>query len=358
MTNQITIGDVFERLKTEFFPSPSTKLETLCRERELGLKQYIQISQQMIHDHMEYRSGFKDKLIYWKNDRIETHIKNLCEYIELLAFELEKIKIEGHCKNNNIPSFLPFEPDYTFLMNNSLHGSIISDLMWAGDITVADAVKLSNGKLKLQSLQKYLPDKMKMIKEQIIPYLKKSRYKRHVSSINEVLLCQQHNLHLASNLLLMTTIEGMVRDLAEYLNNKQNLNHNLRHEKFNSLDSLLRKGNWKKDYQITETELQILTQSKPPLVMNYSLPIDFRKLGFSVPSNLNEWKEFKGIGNHKIKINLKTRLDFLRRRFKDDRDLIFHGQKSEYGTNWYLFVNFSSLSQVFETLKYYDLLYD
>ena len=58
------------------------------------------------------------------------------------------------------------------------------------------------------------------------------------------------------------------------------------------------------------------------------------------------------------KINLKTRLDFLRRRFKDDRDLILHGVEHNYSTKWNLFLNFSALSHVYEVICYYDNLYD
>jgi hypothetical protein len=60
----------------------------------------------------------------------------------------------------------------------------------------------------------------------------------------------------------------------------------------------------------------------------------------------------------KVKVNLKTRLDFLRRRFKDDRDLILHGLQDDYGRGWNLFLNFSALSHVYAVLKYYDDLYN
>ena len=88
----------------------------------------------------------------------------------------------------------------------------------------------------------------------------------------------------------------------------------------------------------------MLTRSKPPLVYNHSIPIDFERLniGFGIT----------------IKINLKTRLDFLRKRFKEDRDLILHGLESEYGSNWHLFINFSALAQVHKAVTYYDKLHE
>ncbi|MDH5475088.1 MAG: hypothetical protein OEX22_05295 [Cyclobacteriaceae bacterium] len=196
----------------------------------------------------------------------------------------------------------------------------------------------------INSLGRHLPRKIEKVKNNVIPYLKESRYKRHVSSLEEVLNCSENNLNKACNLLLLTTIEGIVRDLAEFLNEKQNLKLDLNHPKFNSLDSLLRNGNWDDDYEIDEIELHTYTQSKEPILQNYSKPLSVSE-------------KIQRLSNSKIKINLKTRLDFLRRRFKEDRDLILHGQTSEYGSKWHLFTTFSALWQVYLTIKHYDDLY-
>ncbi len=342
-SNELTIGEVMERLKIDFFPNPSNQLERLCSERELGIKQYIVIAHEMVMQHIDYRNALEGRIRHWIDDRIYNHIKNLSEYIDLLAKELDKERIIGHCSQQSKFLFTAFDPDFTFLLFNSVHSSIISDIMWSGDISVEDAVDLAAGKLDLETLGKYLPEKIKFIKSEFLPYLKNSKYSRHTEAINEVLQCEKKGLNRACNLLLLTTIEGLVRDLAEFLNEQQELNTDLKHEKFNSLDSLLRNGNWKEDFEISRTDLEMLQQSKPPYVVNYSIPIDFERVGT--------------IGEPKIKINLKTRLDFLRRRFKEDRDMILHGQYSEYGSNWHLYVNFSCLQQVMRTLKDYDKLY-
>ena len=333
MSKRITIGDIIERLKTELFPNPKTELEKLCREREMLVKQYLNITHQLIMQNINYRTNYEGKLPHWKDNRVDNHIKNLSEHTELLALELDKDK----------SMFNTFEPDYMFLMFNSVHGSILSDIMWAGDITMFDTIELSTGNLDFEELGKYLPNKIQSVKGRFIPYLKESMYQRHVEAMEEVLKCADQKMFRACNLLLMTVIEGIVRDLAHFLNEKQELNYDLTSEKFNSLDSLLRKGEWKEDYEISISKLEMLTRSKAPIVLNYSIPVNFEKLGI-------------GFGK-KTKINLKTRLDFLRRRFKEDRDLILHGLSSEYGSNWHLFIDFSALGQVFETMQYYDKLY-
>jgi hypothetical protein len=98
----------------------------------------------------------------------------------------------------------------------------------------------------------------------------------------------------------------IVRDLSKYLVDKQDLQVDVNDKKYNSLDSLLRKIPWKDDFEIDPSTHEMLKQDKEPLVFNYSMPMDFEKLEFR---------------SNTIRINLKSRLDFLRRRFKEDRDL-------------------------------------
>ena len=344
MREEISIGEVMERLKNELFPNPTNEFDQLCQQRELLIKEYLLIALNLVKQNFEYRSNYEGKIPHWKDGRIEEQVKNLCKYIELLALELDREKIIGHCQFKDKPMFNAFEPDYTFLMFNTVHGSILSDIMWSGDITVKDSIDISSGNLNIKELGRYLPTKIEWTKNTMLPYLKNSsKFKRHYETLAEVVKCADQGLIRACNLLLMTAIEGIVRDLASILNLKQNLNHDLSSAKFNSLDNLLRQGDWVEDYEIGMSEYEMLTRSKPPLVLNYSVPLDFKKLNI-------------GLG-FTTKINLKTRLDFLRRRFKEDRDLILHGQDSEYGSNWHLFVNFSALFEVHKTLIYYDRLY-
>ncbi|UWX56366.1 hypothetical protein NYZ99_09260 [Maribacter litopenaei] len=142
-------------------------------------------------------------------------------------------------------------------------------------------------------------------------------------------ICKTYEIksYRACNLLILTSIEGIVRTLGQYLIDKQNLEIDLNQE-FNSLDSYLRKISWKPDYEISDTKYKLLTGDW-----------DFKRDNIDPLKNIN--------------INLKQRLDFLRRRFKEDRDMILHGLESDYGKEWHLFVNFSALEQVYETFEYY-----
>jgi len=51
-----------------------------------------------------------------------------------------------------------------------------------------------------------------------------------------------------------------------------------------------------------------------------------------------------------VEISIKTRLDFLRRRFKENRNLILHGQETEYDKPYYGFINSAALCEVLKTI--------
>ena len=133
---------------------------------------------------------------------------------------------------------------------------------------------------------------------------------------------------------MLIAIEGLVRKLGSKLIKWQNLDEKHLVTKYNSLDKFLRAIPWKEDFQIDKGRLMFITG-------------DFV---FKKDSS------FKEIDN--MKINLKTRLDFLRRTFKGERDLILHGQKSDFGEVWDLYRNFSALNEVFLVIKQYEELYN
>ena len=248
----MTIGQLVEKVNKEIFPENSNdNFIELCRKREEALKQYIKICRVVIEQHIEKPGLDHDKLSFWKLEKIKLNKHNLLKYSKELASELEKGKIEDYCKraSKRVLFSSPFEPDIIFLIQNSYYASVITDILWAKEITINEAMAISAGKLDLEELGKKIPTKLEETKKKIIPYIKSSKkYDRHVETINEALQCFEKKFYRACNLLLITAIEGVVRDLAEFLNTKQNLNLDLNSSEFNSLDALLRKGGWKEDY--------------------------------------------------------------------------------------------------------------
>ena len=334
-TDMITVGQLLDALKTDIFSdSPTTDFEKKCREREKGLKQYIDIIGVMVHQHItkpEYAGG---KLSYWKEEKIKSCIKNLADYTDELVRELNKEKIETYCRQLTPFNFFrsPFDPDITLLMLNSYYGTIVTDIYWISEITIHEAMQISGGKLDISELGKRTPSKITEIQTFLKNNKKRlSEYENHFSTIDEAFNCYKNKYHKAFNLLLLTSIEGLTRNLGAYLVNKQGLEVDPYSETYNSLDNFLRKIPWKADLKRMRTSLSLLTSHYERI--NYNDP--FTKL----PDPMEQ-----------ISITLKTRLDFLRRRFKENRDLILHGQETEYDKPYHGFVNAAALYEVLETI--------
>jgi len=200
-------------------------------------------------------------------------------------------------------------------------------------------MKISRGKLDLDDLGRHLPEIIIELETKILPYLKESKlYNEFKESIQEALFCYSKKYYRGTNLIIITTIEGMVRKLSNFLAFHHELGDNFTDEKYNSLSSLLREVKWKKDYKIDSTSLSLLIGEN---------------------KTIKERRNDIEIGQRDFEyIDLNTRLDFLKGRFKDDRDLILHGNYLDYNKEWNLFLNFSALIETKKVCEYYDKKYN
>ena len=168
-----------------------------------------------------------------------------------------------------------------------------------------------------------------------MPYLKNSEiYYEFGESLKEALDCYSKKYFRGCNLIILTSIEGMVRKLSNFLAIHHELGDDFSDDKYNSLNSLLRDVKWKKDYKINSTSLSLL--------VGQNKTITERRNAIN-----------NGLRDFEI-IDLNTRLDFLKGRFKDDRDLILHGSYLDYNKEWNLFLNFSALIETKKVCEYYD----
>ena len=143
--------------------------------------------------------------------------------MEYLITELDKNKIEQYCKYSNSigDKFIPFLPDIILLMINSFQGAIETDLHWVTDLKIGDSFDISVGDFNFNKLEEYLPSRIKEI-QKICGELKDIEYvSSRLDSIKETILCHETRNKKASNLLLLTIIEGLVRSLGVYLAKKQ-----------------------------------------------------------------------------------------------------------------------------------------
>lgn len=321
---EVTIGEIEEKLNKTIFQE-----RCVYFERENILKEYIDLCSQICVQ-LATLPEENNKITFYKDQRVKRSLRRLCDYIAYLVNELNKDKIIYFCDNQRL--LINYDIDLTFIFANSYYGNIKNDLYWISDITIHEALHLSTGHFKVEKLGEKLPSAYLKFKKEVLPFFINDKLFFEFSLIfKEIDSSYKHKNFCACNLLLLTSIEGIVRKLGNYLIDKQSLKVP-DSSKLNSLDSFLRNVDWKEDYEISQTAYLLLSGD-----------IEYRR-------NREPFKN--------ININLKYRLDFLRRRFKEDRDLILHGLENDYGKSWNLFVNFSALDHVYETCKYYRKLYE
>lgn len=180
---ELTIGKVLESLKKELFifHENSSEFEMNCMERERGLKiaintcmnQIVEIAEAPGLDSLTKRQQIKSQICF----------ENLSKYADQLINELDIKKIEVHCKElerkgkkPNLVFDRPFDLDTIFLITNSFHTAITTNILWAPDVTVAQAIDISKGKLDLNELGMHLPKVISRINKNLLPYLKTSEF--------------------------------------------------------------------------------------------------------------------------------------------------------------------------------------
>lgn len=330
----IRLGDLFEKPKIELFlDSPDTEFYNSCRLRENEIKKTFAQAFRTFNIHVEKIGKDASNLPKWKKERVKLCMTNLGDYMEELIGELNKEKIENYCKSEEKlgDKYIPFMPDIILLMINSYHGAVETDLHWVTDLSLSDSIDISIGDFNFTKLEKYLPKRISELKILLQDLKSNICVSPYIDSINEALICFESKHVKASNLLLITTNEGLVRSLGIYLKEKQGLSVNpLDKRKYASLESFLKNIPWKKDLKINGIQYGLITGNYS---MNKSQTLD------------------------SIFVSLNERLGFLCRRFKENRNTILHGEETNYSNSLNSFLNFSALKETLTTIKDYDKLY-
>ena len=190
-------------------------------------------------------------------------------------------------------------------------------------------------------------------------------------------------------------IEGLVRKFSFLVYRKQNLN-----KSSEEIDNIIYNGNlsferlitdieWEKDiplkfsellsqYSHSENETIYKTEEKRNLnnEANISLNKKISELDTLISDNLEEKKitdeeltekaqsileDMKSIGGNimteedkTVFISLSVYLDFLVRKFKDDRNSIIHGRYSQFNAKWTSLVYLTALETLVKKIVWYD----
>ena len=60
---------------------------------------------------------------------------------------------------------------------------------------------------------------------------------------------------------------------------------------------------------------------------------------------------------HTTKINLRIRLHFLIRRYKEDRNNMIHGKFEGFNSKWKNYIYLSAIEQIYDVIKEYENIY-
>lgn len=324
----LTIGEIQSKLNKQLFDKNQTNtLNQKCLQRETAIKDKITRAFYCLSENA-YKPNFEGELNYWQKSKVERNIENLMKYIEKLYWLLDKDEILDFCKKHDSIMPLTYETDEFILLVNSFYPSVLLDIVWASDLSISDLINLTKGIIDHNNLAKKLPDKIIQIKKEIIPFFKTQEiYSDYIISIEQSIDSYNHKIYRGASLLILVAIEGLVRKLGKELIVRQNLDKSYLTQKYNSLDSFLRSIPWENDIKVEQSEIMFLTG-------DYVFKEDMKN------DLVNT-------------INLKTRLDFLRRTFKQERDITLHGDMSGLGETWDLYRNYSALYEVYLTIKYY-----
>lgn len=331
----VTVADIFEKPKIELFTNcPDTLFFKICIERENEIKKAIRYTFKSFNTHVQILAEQSSQLPKWKKEWMSSCISNLGRYLEQLLNELSRDKIEDYCEMEEAMGdlFIPFMPDLVLLMINSYHGAVETDLHWVSDITMKDSIDISIGEFDFENLKGYLPRRIMEVEKLVKELQNVSYVSTRSNSIHEAITCFNNKHYNASNVLLMTIIEGLVRSLGIYLKEKQALSFDPSDKrKYASLESFLKKIPWEKDLRISEIQHGLLTGKLS------------RNSSQTNGTNL---------------INLTERLGFLCRRFKENRNTILHGEETNYANSLNSFLNLSALKEVLLTIREYNQLYN
>lgn len=327
----ISIGYYFEKMDNDLFEDKSNdRLQKCCRNYELLLKNQIDKAVKIISLHHEL-PGLNGKLKKWQLDRIKQNIDGLHKYVDKKIQLLDKDKILDYCKSESIELKILAARDDIVFLTCSYYGNIVYDVLWITSLPLSEMIKISDGSIDQKRLLRMIPQKIKYIEKVVLPFFQSNEdYIDFSLVLKDVVKSYKKKLFKCSSVLTILSIEGIVRTLGRELIKYQHLDLGLLEKPFNSLDNFLREIPWKSDILIDKTQLLCITG-------DYEL--------FDSENTKEE---------SLINVDLKKRLDFLRRTYKEERNAIMHGDFSGVGDSWDLFRNYSALIEVFLTIDYYN----
>jgi len=222
---------------------------------------------------------------------------------------------------------------------------ILEDILWVYGPTLRDVIEISLGRENKISLEKYLPTLITHITEDVLPYLSdKKEFRQRSILISEAMLAAESGFVNAANVLLMTSIEGVVRILAQHVLDAQGLQ--VKQYEFSSLENLITLNHRDKNRKSALQWKDEIFNDKESLY-HYQ-----RSIGEPFKNILLK-HEIDEVVHIKTFTNFSERFEFLVNSYKEERNIIIHGNKENFDEKWRYYLLLSAVSKTHNEIKHY-----
>jgi len=374
----------------------------LIAERIRFLKAAKSLANKLLQENLVARqkrhSRWEEKVIANNIEQLKGHISTINKFRHDKAvsdFVNYKMKVEDSSVDVDTRTSALMQSVRTFsllfdIARCSLSYSVIHDLYWISDGTVDEHMDIATGIKPITTIAKYCEHLIFRLKLNAIPYLQNNSQYVEISTIaNEIVKGFENRSFMATNILLPSIIEGLARKFLIQVYHQQYPTKSMDDAsnyiaRFQSLETLIVKGDWKNDIPIRffDAIQQGMYIDDPQLVAAKNMADDqariqniigcttakIRDLPDKKPFKQGEleekYPEYAAIYEkyvpqivrlEKVRINISVRvqLQFLIRRYKDVRNRIAHGNLDGSNQKWECYLNLSMLYRLFEIIKEY-----
>lgn len=273
--------------------------------------------------------------------------------------------------------------------------SYFNDLTWFKHGDIREHLDYGIGKVDETVFEKYLPDQVNRIAETKKSFFLNEYFQDDIILLEAILQLIEEEKFIPANILIITLIEGLVRKFALLVYKKQNAdvtNEAANHFAYignRSLEKLIKNPEWKKDIPISFSEFVTeYAHTDNPTVTSFEEKLKNHNLANErIEKKLSKFQamlsqhienptlsdeEFRIISfkhleglkcesvnllnkkDQTVVIGIDVYLDFLMKKFKEDRNNIIHGKYSFFKEKWKTLVYLTALQTLIEKINWYE----
>jgi hypothetical protein len=329
------------------------------------------------------------------------HPEKVSQFLEATKYtDSDKIPIPSSIHNDLLKHFgtMMQQGSYFIMMDIvrcSPRVSYFNDLTWFRHGTIKDHIDYGLGKVDETVFEKNLPYQISNIEKLEIGFFSKPNFKDNLILVKAILALVKEDKFIPANILIITLIEGLVRKFCLLVYKKQHPEKSISeidnavYVGKSSFESLICETIWARDIPVlfadfttnyAHTENPIVTEFEERFNRHKAANDRMKEKLSGMMPFIEEQKKHRTIADEELKerlvkfsedmlkecdhlfkeeektimIGLDIYLDFLVRKFKDDRNNIIHGKYSFFKEKWRSLVYLSALQTLISKINWYE----